>query len=268
MSIRAWSLVWERTRAKGSNLLMLLAIADYAKDDGRWAWPSARTLSWKTRLTGRGGELVLWKLVADREVWPEWDAAEGRLYLQLRCVMDWEAYQTEGPPPEREKISRSQSEKFSLRLVALACAKAKTAAPKAKSAARNAKTADPSLLSDPKDPSGSEEQGLRPDHPPVHAVENSQDDEPDRHLFVVTKLAHDVLARYALTPDITERDVVDGIELLCSREVYNIATTRDLVSRAIASAVYQRRRAGKSPVLNGSPGDAAFRMQALKAGTG
>lgn len=257
MSFRAYSLVWERTRAKGSNLLMLLAIADYAKDDGRWAYASARTLTWKSRLTGRGGELVLTKLVADGEVWPEWHAAERRLYLHLRCVMDWAAYQTEGPPPPYgEKFSRKQSENFSRKLIALAARKANERAATAKSAAGKAKSAATSLCSEIReDPFRSEKQGASPDHPPVQPVEN-----PERNLGVVTKIAHDVLDLYALADAVSERDVVDGIELRCSPNALAIATTRDLVYRAIASAVYQRRLAGKPPVLVGSSGDAAFRL--------
>lgn len=150
MSIRAISLVWERTRAKGSNLLLLLAIADYAKDDGRWAWPSARTLTAKTRLTGRGGELILARLVADGEVWPEWNADESRLYLHVRCVCDWDTYRTEGPVFECEKFSRNQSEKFSRKLLLLAAKRL----PRANGAAAKANTAaSASSSSDPLDPS-------------------------------------------------------------------------------------------------------------------
>jgi hypothetical protein len=111
VSVRAIGLVWERSRAKGSNFLMLLAIADYAKDDGRWAWRVAR-LRRETRLTGRGGELVLRKLVQDGEVWPEWDAQEKRSIFTVRCACDWDTYQSEGPIPEREKISRAKAKSF------------------------------------------------------------------------------------------------------------------------------------------------------------
>lgn len=146
MSIRAWSLVWERSRAKGGNLLMLLSIADYAKDDGRWAWPSARTLTWKTRLSGRAGELILMRLVRDGEIWPEWKASEERLYLHVRCVFDWDTYQDEGPIREREKTSRNQNESFSRKLMALASdrlAKAKSTTPKAKNPTPASSSSDP-----------------------------------------------------------------------------------------------------------------------------
>lgn len=42
--------VWELSRQKGTDLLMLLAIADFADDDGR-AYPSVATLAAKCRIT-------------------------------------------------------------------------------------------------------------------------------------------------------------------------------------------------------------------------
>src|SRR6185295_7638126 len=104
------------------NLTALVAIADYAKDNGKWAYPSPSTMAWKTRLSRRAGELIIRKLVDDGEVQPEWDPVQHRLYLHIRCICDWEAYQQEGPIPEREKISRSVSAEFALRMVARAAA--------------------------------------------------------------------------------------------------------------------------------------------------
>jgi hypothetical protein len=53
MSIKIMSLVWEHSKAKGSVLLTLLAIADYAHDDGTKAFPSIETLAAKTRMSTR-----------------------------------------------------------------------------------------------------------------------------------------------------------------------------------------------------------------------
>lgn len=49
MSVRAMSAVWEFSAADGSELLLLLAIADHANDRGENAFPSKATLSRKTR---------------------------------------------------------------------------------------------------------------------------------------------------------------------------------------------------------------------------
>lgn len=260
MSIRAWSLVWERTRAKGSNLLMLLAIGDYAKDDGGWAWPSPRTLTKKTRLTERGGELVLTKLVLDREIAPEWDAATKRLYLHIRCIRDWAAYQTEGPAAvTSEKISHKQSEKFSLKLVKLALAAANQPTRRAKTATGKAKTAAGSLLSGSvSDPSRSLEHDPRADPPLLKPVENSDgrpdragaprrsaatDEDPNEHVRVITKIVHEVLDLLAEADDVTEGDVIDAVKRHCA--VLDIAYRSDVVWSALASALYQRQRIGK-----------------------
>jgi len=62
MSIKAMSMVWERSKQSGSALLMLLAIADYAKDDGTDAWPSLATLARKTRMSRRNAIEIVKKL--------------------------------------------------------------------------------------------------------------------------------------------------------------------------------------------------------------
>ena len=62
MSIRVMSNVWKNSAAKGSTLLLLLAIADYAHDDGGGAYPSVKTLSEKIRMTERNVQLLTKKL--------------------------------------------------------------------------------------------------------------------------------------------------------------------------------------------------------------
>lgn len=62
MSIKVMNWVWENSPAKGTELLMLLAIADNASDDGGNAYPSVSTLARKTRLDQRTVQRVLRKL--------------------------------------------------------------------------------------------------------------------------------------------------------------------------------------------------------------
>ena len=52
MSLRMMTLVWEKSQHKGSELLLLLAIADNANDQGI-AYPSIKTLTKKTRMSRR-----------------------------------------------------------------------------------------------------------------------------------------------------------------------------------------------------------------------
>jgi hypothetical protein len=50
--------VWEQSQHAGTNLLMLLAIADFADDDGQ-AYPAVPTLALKCRMTSRNANLIL-----------------------------------------------------------------------------------------------------------------------------------------------------------------------------------------------------------------
>lgn len=63
MSIKVMTWVWDHSPAAGTDLLMLLAIADQANDDGRDAWPSIKTLAQRTRLDQRTVRRVLKRLV-------------------------------------------------------------------------------------------------------------------------------------------------------------------------------------------------------------
>jgi hypothetical protein len=68
MSIKMLNHVWEHSTQKGSYLVTMLAIADYAHDDGTRAYPSIATLAKKTRMTERNVQLVLRKLEEDGEL--------------------------------------------------------------------------------------------------------------------------------------------------------------------------------------------------------
>jgi hypothetical protein len=70
MSIKVMTWVWENSKHKGSELLLLLAIADHAHDDGGGAYPGIKSLARKIRMTDRnvnhllvkmqeGGELIV-----------------------------------------------------------------------------------------------------------------------------------------------------------------------------------------------------------------
>ena len=68
MSIKAVQAVWEHSEQVGSRLLVLLAIADYAKDDGSGAWPDVDTLAQKSRLSDTMTRNILKELVEDGEI--------------------------------------------------------------------------------------------------------------------------------------------------------------------------------------------------------
>ncbi|MBZ5554576.1 MAG: helix-turn-helix domain-containing protein [Acidobacteriia bacterium] len=53
MSIKVAKIVWEFSQHRGNALVLLLAIADHAHDDGTGAWPSESRLAKMTRLSKR-----------------------------------------------------------------------------------------------------------------------------------------------------------------------------------------------------------------------
>jgi len=67
VSVRTMAKVWEQSAHAGSELLMLLAIADFADDDGR-AFPSITRLAEKCRTTSRYAIKLLDALVASGEL--------------------------------------------------------------------------------------------------------------------------------------------------------------------------------------------------------
>src|SRR5258706_5616674 len=67
MSVRTMATVWERSQHAGTELLMLLAIADFADDNGN-AYPAVATLAAKCRMTSRNANLILAELRSTGEL--------------------------------------------------------------------------------------------------------------------------------------------------------------------------------------------------------
>lgn len=62
MSLKVLTAVWERSRTRGTDLLVLLAIADFTDDEGR-CWPSIDTLSRKARVSDRTVQTKIRRLI-------------------------------------------------------------------------------------------------------------------------------------------------------------------------------------------------------------
>ncbi len=73
MSIKVMTAVWDYSTHKGSELLLLLALADFAHDDGSGIFPSVETMKHKTRLAERSVRYILRTLEASHEL-----VAEGK----------------------------------------------------------------------------------------------------------------------------------------------------------------------------------------------
>jgi len=81
MSVQAMSWVIEKSGQKGSNLLVLLMIANHANTAGVNAYPAVTTLAAESRLTERGVRYILAKLERSSEVVIERDAGPRGTHL-------------------------------------------------------------------------------------------------------------------------------------------------------------------------------------------
>jgi hypothetical protein len=67
MSVKLSTKVWQCSRHKSGNLLVLLALADHADDEGK-AWPGVRSLARKARLSQRHARRCLRELLVSGEL--------------------------------------------------------------------------------------------------------------------------------------------------------------------------------------------------------
>ena len=67
MSIAVMDRVWRHSKARQGDLLVMLAIADFANDDGE-AWPSVGTLAKKSRLSEREIQYALRRMEQSGEL--------------------------------------------------------------------------------------------------------------------------------------------------------------------------------------------------------
>jgi hypothetical protein len=81
VSVHVSATVWRRSQAKGSDLLVLLAIADNADAETAEAFPSIKYLSRKTRLSERGVQYAIAHLIESGELERLRRGARGRASL-------------------------------------------------------------------------------------------------------------------------------------------------------------------------------------------
>jgi hypothetical protein len=80
MSVKCMARVWEKSTQKGSRLLLLLAVADYADDNG-FAWPGIEKLAEKTRMSPRQTMRLVEHARKDGELIVVKRRAKGNLYI-------------------------------------------------------------------------------------------------------------------------------------------------------------------------------------------
>ncbi|PYP82895.1 MAG: hypothetical protein DMF61_24840, partial [Blastocatellia bacterium AA13] len=77
MSIKVMQAVWESSAQKGSALLLLLAIADWCRDDGDGAFPSIKTIARRCRMSVRNTQILINRVKAAGEIEVDLNAGPG-----------------------------------------------------------------------------------------------------------------------------------------------------------------------------------------------
>lgn len=82
MSIKCMTRVWDLSKQKGANLLLLLAIADHATDDG-FAWPGVETLAQKIRMSLRHTRRLIMDMEATGELYVNREDSHNRYVVTV-----------------------------------------------------------------------------------------------------------------------------------------------------------------------------------------
>lgn len=250
MSGRAESLVWERARAKGSNLLVLVKLGDWANQEGRDAFCGPKALADICRMSERGVRYVLHKLERDGEIEIELNIERRELtigkrtfapewFIHVRCVCEWDAYQL---TPKSAKFSSSpfisgrrrrlkkpakfaeQPAKFSLEPENFSLEPEKSR-PTYKEGSVIDPITDPSIEL--------RAGGSAPTSP------KTDDENPQENLRVITRLAHDAIDRLGATWGLS--DLAADVKDHCA--AFGILYDGDVVRKALDSALWQQRHA-------------------------
>lgn len=113
MSIKVMSKIWDESKEHGPRLLTLLALADFANDEGI-AWPSMSTLAHKIRVQRRAAQKLCAALMQDGELY--YSEARGRGHSNLFCVIAGiETEQIEDSLKEHFHLSKQEIHDITLR---------------------------------------------------------------------------------------------------------------------------------------------------------
>lgn len=111
MSIKYMTCVWESDRPwAGSVLLVMLALADYANDDG-YCWPSIGSVARKCRLSERQAQRIIRDLVDDRslEIAKHGDGRGNTTFYRIKGDADVTLYSKKGDTDDTvSKLRKAQ----------------------------------------------------------------------------------------------------------------------------------------------------------------
>ena len=166
MSIKVMAEVWESSSAKGGARLVLLALADFANEEG-YCYPSIERLALKSALTGRNVQLILRNLETRGELvvllgagrgnvnayWVLPPATIARLMLEGKNAKNFHPFQL-----LEEKV-KNATENTKSEGVKSTTKKVKSKAQKVKSSAEKVKPTSPRTIKNHQEPSGTTNTG-------------------------------------------------------------------------------------------------------------
>jgi helix-turn-helix protein len=252
VSQRASTLVWDRSRVRrSSDLLVLLAIADYAHNDGRNAWPSTKTLAQRARCSERNVRRILERLERMGEIVlepntelrrPSDSAPPPPWFIHVRCVADVDGYfagkQSDNLSHFSELFKAGRPRKTIGQPVRLPVRRKsdKSGQTIGQIGSKNRTNRDPYPLIQELDPRTKQEQGAAP---PILPFADPELPSAEDCFNVVVKLAHEAFDRYG--EQANEADLMDHVKRRCISLHIPTHPPVDLVGRAIDAARWQRK---------------------------
>lgn len=263
MSAKASGVIWEMSRAKGSALLVLLAIADVADEKGRNAWCGSKHLAAKTRLSDReirrlfhklekAGELVI-EANTDRRPAPRGNTVPV-WWLHLPCVFDPDVYARGKPDNLSETkfpVGRRSIGQVDQLPAAEISTRNRTSCPrnrtnrvdqldKSRTAYKEGSVSDPlmNLEQGAAPPADTESAGAAPRSLPENDADKKPEDAPADNIRVITKLVHECFDILGFQSD--DREIGDWVKDRCAE--LKILYDTEVTWKAIDSARFQRRR--------------------------
>jgi hypothetical protein len=245
----AETLVWERSRAGKSDLLMLVKIADGADDEGRNAWMEVPRLMKYCRASERAAQNTLCRLVDSGEIEIEYND-EGReivlrggrrfrpkWFIHVRCVCAWDEYQqevTESAEPadlRRGRPKRKPAGSAVSRAIENRRNRRDNPQDRVEKTAETGSAYKEGSLSDLV---VEQEQGAA--RPPDHSNGRRTDDDP--HYPVILKTAHDAIDLDGVTASLGQ--LAATTKSLCRIRRLSFGDNSDVIAKAVDAALFQR----------------------------
>lgn len=281
MSVKALDAVFDYSKAQGAAYIVLIVMADWADHNGR-CWPSFAQIAKKAHVTRATVATAIRDLIAlgelervsrghrpatsDEDDDPLSVRSQWRnVYRILLIRPRRQVAQSLDHLPTREVVQQLDHQVVQLLdhptpistehpQVAQSLDHLRTSPPITGSPIDSVQVVQSTHSHIRNKPSGDPSEELKAGAAPP--LPSRKTENPDENLGVITKLVHETIDLFGAPCDLT--DLAETVKRRCAS--LDIAYNSDVVSKAMASADYQRVCAGKRPADRGSSGAAAARL--------